>query len=1076
MRYIIFILSALISLIVYGNEISENFIVCKVYGDSSGSESKLLQTNTYYDGIGRKIMDLQKGLGVNGEDVVIKTEYDARGNIGKKWMPLPMVTGSINYDYYGSNENPYKQYNYHEYIGYEISEVSLPGKLWNSHKIKCEYLSNDSVGELSCILIKVNQDGSLISNGFYKKGTLQVFKSIDTEGRAYYEFYDRNERKILSRVVSKNLVSDTRYIYDTKGDLRYTISPQGMLYVPVTGDISDDVLKQYGNYYLYDFHHRLIEKRIAGTEPREYVYDRLDRLILNRDSSQRKNNEWTLTKYDKKGHKIQEGTVTSSDSRNTMQSLYGDSLIEEDFIKNANIAESQMLYTDKTGPRGFKPYMAWYYDNYEFTLDKNFNKVPGFTTTSSLPSTGLCTGSAQLCNNSVWFTKIEYDYRGLPIYECTYDLFENDSRITKCYEYDFRGNLETKYEKVEDMIEGSVIDSRYAIWKYTLDAADRIKFISLSVNGNPFKQIQQNEYDEIGRLKAVTSGVKTEYTYDAQSNIVQIMSPHYVQKLYYAQNPFNSENVCYDGNVCASTQAYRDEELQVADNYDYHYDAFGRLSSAITTDKMVKELSEYDLNSNILSLQRYFDGSKVQDAVMEYDGNKIMTVYDVSETRNKEYIPSFFSGNYSRTYMSNGNLYTDETRGITSISYNKINLPKKINFNNGNSVTTDYMPDGTLMHRSFNSRVLQTTIKVNPVTGDTIVRQRYVTQSEIHKYRGDFECIGNKWRLHTEVGYYDILSNQNHYYVKDNQGSIVTVVSENGSIEEQTAYYPTGVPYRIFDRQPVTDRKHIGNEWLAFNGLNTYDNTARYHYPIIPSYDTIDPNAEDYPGISPYTHCAGNPRNVIDPSGMDTISINYDGEKFSIIGIVLKEGDDVFNITINGEVKTVKFSEGEYGNRVCMLNLVIKGKSDGDYALGVYNVSRQNVNGFYVTPGGDPSVALHSNKRIPEGVYQMCAPFENAQWRQPGLSDKEIASRGIRFHYGRSRQASKGCFILSSDYKINNDNSISFDETASKNAVKEFDMALGATKIFPYVTSKGNTRIGAEFPKGIKHKLVLKTL
>ena len=32
--------------------------------------------------------------------------------------------------------------------------------------------------------------------------------------------------------------------------------------------------------------------------------------------------------------------------------------------------------------------------------------------------------------------------------------------------------------------------------------------------------------------------------------------------------------------------------------------------------------------------------------------------------------------------------------------------------------------------------------KVNPVTGDKIVRQRYVTQSEIHKYRGDFECIG----------------------------------------------------------------------------------------------------------------------------------------------------------------------------------------------------------------------------------------------------------------------------------------------------------------------------------------------
>lgn len=54
---------------------------------------------------------------------------------------------------------------------------------------------------------------------------------------------------------------------------------------------------------------------------------------------------------------------------------------------------------------------------------------------------------------------------------------------------------------------------------------------------------------------------------------------------------------------------------------------------------------------------------------------------------------------------------------------------------------------------------------------------------------------------------------------------------------------------------------------------------------------------------------------------------------------------------------------------------------------------------------------------------------------------------------------------------------VSYNTVSSRvSTVKEFDVALGATKIFPYVTSKGNTRIGAEFPKGIKHKLVLKTL
>ena len=83
-----------------------------------------------------------------------------------------------------------------------------------------------------------------------------------------------------------------------------------------------------------------------------------------------------------------------------------------------------------------------------------------------------------------------------------------------------------------------------------------------------------------------------------------------------------------------------------------------------------------------------------------------------------------------------------------------------------------------------------------------------------------------------------------------------------------TAYYPSGIPYDVFGFGKVTDRLHIGNRWMSL-GMNTYDNTARFHYPLIPSFDTPDPCLDKYPDLSPYSHCAGNPLRYVDRNGME---------------------------------------------------------------------------------------------------------------------------------------------------------------------------------------------------------------
>ena len=74
-----------------------------------------------------------------------------------------------------------------------------------------------------------------------------------------------------------------------------------------------------------------------------------------------------------------------------------------------------------------------------------------------------------------------------------------------------------------------------------------------------------------------------------------------------------------------------------------------------------------------------------------------------------------------------------------------------------------------------------------------------------------------------------------------------------------------------------TDRLHCGKEWVDMEGLGWYDNTARFHDAILCRFTTPDPLAEQYPDLSPYAYCMGNPIKFIDPTGMEMWSTNnYD--------------------------------------------------------------------------------------------------------------------------------------------------------------------------------------------------------
>ncbi len=111
-----------------------------------------------------------------------------------------------------------------------------------------------------------------------------------------------------------------------------------------------------------------------------------------------------------------------------------------------------------------------------------------------------------------------------------------------------------------------------------------------------------------------------------------------------------------------------------------------------------------------------------------------------------------------------------------------------------------------------------------------------------------------------------------HYYTKDHLGNNREVVSEDGTVEQVTNYYPFGTPYSDHTAKGVSLQKYKynGKELDLTHGLNTYDYGARQYYSVLLRWDRLDPLCTDYYHVSPYVYCMNNPVNAIDPDGRDT--------------------------------------------------------------------------------------------------------------------------------------------------------------------------------------------------------------
>ena len=184
------------------------------------------------------------------------------------------------------------------------------------------------------------------------------------------------------------------------------------------------------------------------------------------------------------------------------------------------------------------------------------------------------------------------------------------------------------------------------------------------------------------------------------------------------------------------------------------------------------------------------------------------------------------------------------------------------------------------------------------------------------------------------------------YFLKDHLGNTRVNInsdylSKNTSkaygASDQIDYYPFGME-RSNNGQSSAGCFNSGNNPYLYNGkeidrmngLNENDYGGRWYDAAVGEWPTMDPLAEKYYSISPYTYCAGNPVKFIDPNGQ-SIWINSNEGNGNRHMIRYEAGMD-YNGNNNFIYSTVNYLNAINDNGGAnMLNILSSSKNSFDF-------------------------------------------------------------------------------------------------------------------------------------------------
>ena len=641
-----------------------------------------------------------------------------------------------------------------------------------------------------------------------------------------YTFTDEMGHVVLTRQMKGSETHDTYYVYDDKSNLCFVLQPMYQ---------SSANLDLYAFQYKYDGRNRCIWKKLPGAGYMEMVYDNADRLVFSQDGNQRAltSGNWTYYKYDGLNRLTEQGTCTN-----------------------------------KVTTSGTNVLVQHFYDSYAFRSQAGFNNS-NFPDDASGNGKGALTASVAtvLGSSNKIYTAYYYDIKGRVAKTVQSNLLGG---------YDVTATIYTFTDKpatVTHTHTASGKPTRTEMYTYSYNHADRLLKVEHTLGGTKIT-LADYAYDNLGRLQSKSlhgsATNKLTYAYNVRGWLTGISGSKFTQNLYYNTGTGTAK---YNGSISSMTWKAGNEST--IRGYKFTYDGLSRLMNATygetagintNTNRFSENVTAYDKNGNIKTLQRYGQTAAssyglIDNLTFTLGGNLLNRVDDAAAA-------SAYGGGFEfkdgvkqaneYTYDSNGNLTKDLNKGISTITYNVLNLPNMVTFSDGSTIAYTYGADGTK---------LKTVHKTGSTTTTTDYCGNVVYENGVQKL------------LLTDEGYVTLSDSKYHYYLKDHQGNNRVVINQSGTVEETNHYYPFGGVFASSGN--VQPYKYNGKELDAKKGLNWYDYGARHYDAALGRFTTVDPSAENYYSTSPFTYCLNNPLNYIDPLGTDTVDVkDVDWNKF----------------------------------------------------------------------------------------------------------------------------------------------------------------------------------------------------
>lgn len=904
----------------------ENYVQTRSYFEpvnTSSPNAKQLRKVDYFDGLGRPLQSIiVKGSPI-GNDVVSHFEYDEFGRRRKDFLPVPQsgtqngeiftdpLANATQPDIYGSEKIFSEKILENSPLDRMVQQKQV-GTDWNDKPVKFEYNANiheDYVRKYETITTwdPVNKifSSSIQLLQYYLPKELNKNKVTDEDGNVTIEFKNSQGQIILMRkVLSATENADTYYVYNEYNQLVYKIPP-----LASAPSIESATVESLYYQYRYDNRNRLVEKKLPGKGVEFFVYDKQDRLVLAQDAVLRTTNNsfnkkgWMFKKYDQFGRVVYQGFFANTASRITMQAALNN--------MNANAGNNEkrsdtpfssngmdINYTKTAFPTGSMTVLSVnYYDKYpnlpaEVILPTYIinpeQEVLQDTEGSSLSTKGflLATYIKNIDDDKWTKNFIWYDKKGRNVGGHSINYLGGYTK--KELALDFTGTIQESniyHKRTSNDSEVKVKES------FTYDNQRRLLSHLHKVNNYLSEPLSVNSYNKIGKLSNKKIGLdddnigplqSVDYKYNIRGWMTEINDPDNMGSDFFGlrlkyQNPQDTQYgvARYNGNI--SEVDWKTSADGVLRRYAYKYDQLNRLTDGIyltpsltseSQNHFYDEKMTYDINGNIKTLNRFQAPNLGSNTAMQVDeleygyennnlSNKLKNVVD-----HKMNLAGYPGGGNNITYDLNGNMQDHIDKGVNSITYNYLNLPKQIMSSQGN-ILYSYRSDG--------------------------VKIKKISSSFTADYLDGFYYENGKLKLiSTAEGTYSFDRISYIYDYKDHLGNVRLSysVADGGGIFilKENNYYPFGLQHEGYNQFnnlmsfgiPYNDR-YNGKE-LQENGM--YDYGARFYMPDLGRWGVIDPLAEKMTRHSPYNYAFNNPIRFLDPDGMSPLGWGLKGNQW----------------------------------------------------------------------------------------------------------------------------------------------------------------------------------------------------